>query len=214
MRSCVIGRGVCTFSISRAMALASYTPTQIGRMASPLASLRMTIGMFVTGSIIRPRILTSISMVPLFPLSDWKRSLHVYIHPFAHQTVRPGAGHPHCHVAAQLLLGAGKVYHLVGGRAPRPLVAAGIAALDQHLNLLPHQHLVASQLNLPLASLQDDQTPSLLFFRHLRVKAQRRGAGSRRELEGKSAVVLRLIQQRQRLLEVSFALSRKAYNDV
>ena len=45
-RSCVIGRGVATFSICSAMALASKMPTQIGRTRSPSLSFRMTIGVF------------------------------------------------------------------------------------------------------------------------------------------------------------------------
>src|SRR5215472_2831827 len=67
MRSCVIGRGVETFSISSAMALASYTPTQMGSTVLLPTSLRMTIGMLVTGSIMSPRIFISTSM-DLLPL--------------------------------------------------------------------------------------------------------------------------------------------------
>jgi hypothetical protein len=63
-RSCVIGRGVCTFSICSAIALASKTPTQMGRMRSPASSRRMMIGMLVMGSIIRPLTVISISIRP------------------------------------------------------------------------------------------------------------------------------------------------------
>ena len=61
-RSCVIGRGVVTFSICRAMALASNTPTQIGSTRCPSLSRRMMIGMFVIGSTISPLIVISICM--------------------------------------------------------------------------------------------------------------------------------------------------------
>src|ERR1700678_465104 len=57
-----MGRGVETFSISRAMALASNTPTQMGRTMAPLISLRITMGMLDTGSIINPRIFISTSI--------------------------------------------------------------------------------------------------------------------------------------------------------
>src|ERR1700693_1225294 len=57
-----IGRGVLTFSISSTMALASYTPTQIGSTVSLPTSLSSTIGMFETGSIISPRIFISNSI--------------------------------------------------------------------------------------------------------------------------------------------------------
>ena len=48
-RSCVIGRGVVTFSICSAMALASKMPTQIGSTRCPSLSRRMMIGMLVIG---------------------------------------------------------------------------------------------------------------------------------------------------------------------
>ncbi len=63
-RSCVIGRGVVTFSICSAMALASKTPTQIGRTRCPSLSRRMMIGMLVMGSTISPLIVISICMRP------------------------------------------------------------------------------------------------------------------------------------------------------
>ena len=64
-RSCVIGRGVVTFSICSAMALASKTPTQIGSTRWPSVSRRMMIGMLVIGSTIRPLIVISICMIAL-----------------------------------------------------------------------------------------------------------------------------------------------------
>ena len=45
------------------MALASYMPTQMGRTVSLLTSLRITIGMLLAGSMTRPRIFISTSMV-------------------------------------------------------------------------------------------------------------------------------------------------------
>ena len=61
-KSWVMGRGVWTFSICRAMALASNTPTQMGSRRWPSSSRRMMMGMFVMGSIIRPLIVIWISM--------------------------------------------------------------------------------------------------------------------------------------------------------
>src|SRR5437764_2915289 len=46
-------------------------PTQIGRTASPPESFRMTIGMLVTGSIIKPRIFISTSIPALYFGSDY-----------------------------------------------------------------------------------------------------------------------------------------------
>ena len=51
-----MGRGVETFSISRAMALASKMPTQIGRKWPFSGSRRITTGMFETGSMRSPLI--------------------------------------------------------------------------------------------------------------------------------------------------------------
>ncbi len=56
-----MGRGVVVFSSSRAMALASKMPTQMGRTWSLAMSLRTMMGMLVTGSIMRPRICISTS---------------------------------------------------------------------------------------------------------------------------------------------------------
>ena len=57
-----MGRGVVTFSISSAMALASYTPTQMGNTVSLFTSFSTTMGMLLTGSIIKPRIFISTSI--------------------------------------------------------------------------------------------------------------------------------------------------------
>src|SRR2546426_5010655 len=61
-RSCVIGRGVEMFSICSAMAFASKMPTQIGSTRWPSLSRRITIGMLVMGSTIRPLMVISICM--------------------------------------------------------------------------------------------------------------------------------------------------------
>ena len=61
-----MGRGAVIFSISMAIALASKMPTQIGITVSDATSFRTTIGMFVAGSIMSPRIRTSTSMASPF----------------------------------------------------------------------------------------------------------------------------------------------------
>ena len=73
-RSCVIGRGVVTFSICSAMALASKTPTQIGSTRCPSLSRRMMIGMLVIGSTISPLIVISICMASASDPSGSSRS--------------------------------------------------------------------------------------------------------------------------------------------
>src|SRR5262249_44610835 len=76
---CVIGRCGESFSISEAIELASYGPTQMGKMPSPSNSFNRTIGEFVVGSTKRPRILTSSSIIPL-PT----RTTRVRVRPFHH----------------------------------------------------------------------------------------------------------------------------------
>jgi hypothetical protein len=61
-----MGRGAAAFSISIAIAFTSKIPTQIGMTVSDATSFKTTIGMLVAGSIMSPRILTSISMVAFF----------------------------------------------------------------------------------------------------------------------------------------------------
>jgi len=51
------------FSICSAIALASNIPTQIGSVRPPSLSRRMTMGMLLIGSTIRPLMLISICMV-------------------------------------------------------------------------------------------------------------------------------------------------------
>src|SRR5208337_2441170 len=82
-RSWVMGRGVCTFSISSAMALASYAPTQMGRIACPCTSFSTTIGICVTGSIIRPRTFISTSIAPSLSLPIGPKLFYSSLHPVA-----------------------------------------------------------------------------------------------------------------------------------
>src|SRR5258708_31466996 len=78
-----MGRGGAIFSISRAIAFASYAPTHIGSMVSLLMSLSMIIGVPLLGSIISARILTSISIfaTPLLytSLTDSERRCYLTI---------------------------------------------------------------------------------------------------------------------------------------
>src|SRR5659263_396724 len=62
MRSCVIGRGSSVPSSASAIALASSRPIQIGITLPDSGSRRMTIGDFVTGSIVTPATVTSLGI--------------------------------------------------------------------------------------------------------------------------------------------------------
>src|ERR1700679_862721 len=91
-RSWVIGRGVADFSISNAMALASYMPTQMGRTVSLLTSFRITIGILLAGSMTRPRIFISTSMVNSLTRSPLRDGL-------ADKAVGLAVGNPHRQIA-------------------------------------------------------------------------------------------------------------------
>src|ERR1700675_857256 len=101
-----MGRGVLTFSISSAIAFASYTPTQMGSTVSLPTSLSSTIGMFETGSIISPRIFisTSIKTSKLVPggapgvLARQNQRDALASH-LSHQAVRKTPRNAHRHVA-------------------------------------------------------------------------------------------------------------------
>src|SRR4051812_16669305 len=113
-KSCVIGRGVETFSICSAIAFASKTPTQIGRTRWPSLSRRMMMGMLVMGSTISPLIVISICMFPA-------------------QAVRVCPGDLHLDDLSDPRRVAGKIDDCVARRASRQLPLAPAArGVDQH----------------------------------------------------------------------------------
>src|SRR5215831_15970838 len=124
-----MGRGVVTFSISSAIALASYTPTQMGRTVLPFTSFRMTMGMLVTGSIMSPRIFISTSMSPP------PTSLH-HSYGFTHQGVGPRARNPYRQVLSHQRIAVGGRVGEVEGAVVRgaadPLAERLVAAFDHH----------------------------------------------------------------------------------
>src|SRR5262249_41066651 len=129
MRSCVMGRGVATFSISSAIAFASYTPTQMGSTVLPFRSLRITMGMLVTGSIMSPRIFISTSMAPS------QTPLH-HSYALAHQRVGARARHAHLQIPADQRIVTAccirKIQRAIVGRPPDPLTQRLIAALYEN----------------------------------------------------------------------------------
>src|SRR5579871_518549 len=158
IRSCVIGRGVETFSISSAIAFASYTPTHIGSTVSPPTSLRITIGILLTGSIINPRIVISTSI--------W-RDLHPgaeasLYHQFTSQTVGKTARHQYLLVASHLRTDAirsREVERLILRCPPNPLRLGFISNFNHHFRYRSYVFLVAINLDIALFSHQYVQAP-------------------------------------------------------
>src|SRR5215472_6878751 len=128
----------------------------MGRTVLPWTSRRITMGMLVTGSIMRPRIFISTSMAPS------QLSLH-HSCTFAHQRVGPGAGDAHGQVRAQELVavggGMGEVESTVVGGAADPLAERGMPSLDQNFLDGADALGVAADLNQALFFLQDGEAP-------------------------------------------------------
>src|SRR5580704_4264916 len=128
-----MGRGASIFSISSAIALASKIPTQIGITASDPMSFSTTIGMFVAGSIIRPRIRTSMSIAS----PGLKPSV---LDGFSHKTVRKSSRDLDFKVTSGCRcdwLGAGEIDGLVLTATPGNLPSCGVGTLNHYLNYLP-----------------------------------------------------------------------------
>src|SRR6266567_3267048 len=209
-------------------------PTQIGSTEFPLTSLRMKMGMLVTGSIISPRIFISTSMK--FPLAYRSRRTGV-----AHATVRQsalpqtlrtaGSSSKWISLYTDQAVGApsgdadfprepnpvrfsGKVNHPVARRTSDRLAEPGLKPFDQHLELAPDQSLVPSRLDRALLLLELGQSRRLLLVRDRVRPAASRCLRARGVLEREDLVVLGLLQQRQRLLEVFPCLAAKTDDHV
>src|SRR5688572_28016320 len=175
-RSCVIGRGVTMFSIWSAIAFASKMPTQIGRTRSPSLSLRMTMGMLVIGSTIRPLMVISINMAltqrtALHSVSRNAVAAFLATHKrcrcldrvghLASQAVRPAAPDPNPHGPSDpgrpVTRCIGRrwkchygVPHRPSGQLARP---SPVHRIDEHRDLGPDRLRMELRLNLPLQRL-------------------------------------------------------------
>src|ERR1700733_13272751 len=156
VRSCVMGRGAASFSISIAIALASKVPTQIGMTVSDATSFRTTIGMFVAGSIMSPRIRTSTSMdSPPAVLLDG----------YANQAVGKCAGNFHLEVASRSrsnLLRTDEIHWLVLTAASRYLSSGRVLIFNHYFQNMPYLFGIVDSLDLPL-SIQEHLEPACFF---------------------------------------------------
>src|SRR5208282_5535136 len=153
----------------------------MGSTAVPPTSLRITMGMLVTGSITRPRIFISTSMRPL-QLSGHRpigSSGHLAtkqvgllmarwpglscLDSFTNQAIRSRRSHPHLPVTTYIRGFTGKVEDPIAGGSAHGLAQARLVAFHENFERLPHQRLVAPQLNLALRFLQPRQTAAFLF---------------------------------------------------
>src|SRR5262249_34643381 len=191
MRSCVMGRGVDTFSISSAIALASYTPTQMGSTVFPFRSFRITIGILVTGSIINPRIFISTSMgaSPQSSL-DHRQAL-------AHQRIGSRSRHLHRHVLSHQLARdtrSRKIHCAIVGRPTDPLPGRLISSFHQHFAHCADHLRIPANLDRSLLLLHHREPALLLLFRYAALHRYRGGIWPWRILEAEQGVVFDLVE--------------------
>src|SRR6185437_6972000 len=179
-------------------------PTQIGRRALPSVSFRTTTGILVAGSIRKPRIFTSCSMRA-------SRLPHL----LAEQTVRPGSRDHHLNIFSQkVLAGSSEIYDAISAGSAGPLAARGMAGVHEYLRRGADEALVAADLNLALAFLENGEPAALLFLVNCVRHIERKGVGARGILEGKDAVEFGLVEKRNRLLEAGGGLAGEADDHV
>src|SRR5579872_3757954 len=88
-----------------------------------------------------------------------------------------------------------------------PLLALWVIALNHYLNFLADVLRIIAPLDFALVLVQHRQAARFLLVGDGVNELQRGRVGTRRVLESKDAVVLDLIEQRKRLLEISFSLA-------
>src|SRR5437868_224171 len=133
-------------------------PTQIGSTASPPESFRMTIGMLVTGSIIKPRIFISTSIPALYFGSDYH---------FSYQAIGKTCRDAHIGVAADRGFHCRRrreIQRLVLGGAADPLSASIVPGLNHYFSYFANMARVADLLYLALTIHQNSQAARLLFL--------------------------------------------------
>src|SRR5258708_3259510 len=180
-------------------------PTQIGSTVLLLMSFKMTIGMFVAGSIMRPRIFISTSIHPPPP-----QPLH---HTLAYQRVRSSARHAHIEIPSDELFIAHSIGHEIQRAilrsAPNPLPQRLVPPLHQHFLHRADRRRIAPDLDGALPLLHDRQPPRFFLFGNLIAHGERGRVWTRRVFEAEKRVVFYFVEQRQGVVEVRFGLTRQ-----
>src|SRR5580704_5895479 len=168
-------------------------------MGSTLAlptSFRMTIGMLVTGSIIRPRIFISTSMCLLH-------------HGLTGERVRAAARHAHVDVLAdELVRGLGAIMRKTQGAVARgasgPKAQRFMTPFDVDLFNGSDEADIVANLNGALLFLDDGEPSRFLFFRNMIDHLQRRGIRALGVFKAEDGIVLHFVEQAERLFEILF----------
>src|ERR1039457_344251 len=189
-------------------------PTQIGRIELPPTSFKTTIGIFVTGSIMSPRIFISTSMVPPLVLLLYYR--------FTGERIRARARHADREILAGEILaairvridGVREIERTIPRGPPDPLARGLVVAFHHRFFHRSHQPAVAPDLDGALQLLQDGEAAALFFLGNMIVERQRRRVGTPGILEAEQRIVFDFFEQPQRLLEIALGLAGKADDDV
>src|SRR5882724_9585286 len=190
------------------------------RTALPCTSFKTTIGMFVTGSIIKPRILISTSMASsrfvsttLRPSPQYPMWCLVDVH--ADQAVRRGTPHLDGYVAPEQIRMHGEdIHNAVARRMAAPLVFFPRLPFYVHFEFLPKQFLVCFGLNFSLQLHQHGEATAFFFFGNGVGHRLGRRIRARGIFERKNAVVFYGLEEPERFRKFSFGFAGKADDDV
>src|SRR3990172_9190171 len=199
-RSWVIGLGSLRFSSPAAIAFASSTPIQIGRVFRFSLSRNMTMGDWVTGSIVIPITCISLTMQASF---------------LARKRVMPGRPDRDAAECPFPVPDGGKVDGLVA-RSPAAQAQGVLHALplDQHLHLFPDARGEAFPGVEFLQGLKAIEPIPRLLRGDGSLHAGGAGPRSRGESEKEGGVVPDFLHDRQRLPEVFFRLARPSDHEI
>src|ERR1700690_964949 len=180
-------------------------PTQIGSTPLPWVSLRTTTGMLVTGSIMRPRILTSSSMVPP---GDSDQVL-------AGQASRPRARDLDLQVFSQKIFARrSEIYNSIASGAAAPLISRGIARIGEDFEGRADQFFIGGGLNLALMILKNGEAAALLCLRDRVGHGSSGGVGPGRIIERVHAIIMDAVEERESCLEIGVGLAGETDDDV
>src|SRR5882724_2392531 len=190
------------------------------RTALPCTSFKTTIGMFVTGSIIKPRILISTSMVSSRFLSTTLRPSPQYpmwclVDVHADQAVRRGTLHLDGYVAPEQFRMHGEdIHNAVARRMAAPLIFFPRLPFHVHFEFLSEQFLVCFRLNFSLQLHQHGEAAAFFFFRNGVGHGFGGSVRARRIFERKNAFVFYGFEEAERFRKFSFGCAGETDDDV
>src|SRR6266567_4668645 len=174
-------------------------PTQMGRIEVPPTSFKTTIGMFVTGSIMSPRIFISTSMLP-------PPSLLLLYYCFTRERIRSRAGHADrkiftCEILPAIRVridGVREIERAVLRGPPDPLAGRLVVAFHHRIVYRANERAVATDLDAALQFLEDREPEALFFLGNMIFKRQRGCVGPFGILEAEQRIVFDFFEQPQR----------------